>query len=174
MDSLLPAVILVVITAAIVFVVVYFVVREFFLNEARRRDAEHKKELASQVIPARMQAYERIVLLLERMAPSSLIMRVHKNGMTARQFQAELVKNIRSEYEHNISQQIYVSWQAWEGVKTAKEETIKIINIASTKVHDQSNGIDLSQVIFEICTQLKKLPTDVALEMVKKEFNASF
>lgn len=174
MDQILPSVILVVLTAAIVFVAVYFIVREFFLNENRRRDAEYKKELASQVIPARMQAYERVVLFLERMAPGSLIMRVHKNGMTSRQLQAELVRNIRNEYEHNISQQIYLSVHAWETVKSAKEESIKIINIASTKVEDNASGIELSQKIFEIGTQLKKLPTDIALDAIKREFNSTF
>ncbi|MCC7303305.1 MAG: hypothetical protein IT233_11745 [Bacteroidia bacterium] len=174
MDSLLPAIILVLVSGAIVFIAVYFIVREFFMNEARKRAAELRAGVEAQVVPARMQAYERIVLFLERVAPSSLIMRVHKNGMTSRQLQAELVRSIRHEYEHNISQQVYISAQAWESVKSAKEETIKMINIASTKVPDHATGIDLSQKIFEIGTQLHKLPTDIALEMIKKEFNASF
>lgn len=174
MDSLLPAIILVIVSGAIVFVAVYFIVREFFMNEARKRASELKAGVEAQVVPARMQAYERIVLFLERITPSSIIMRVHKNGMTSRQLQAELVRSIRHEYEHNISQQVYVSAQAWESVKSAKEETIKMINIASTKVPDNATGIDLSQKIFEIGTQLRKLPTDIALDMIKKEFNASF
>ncbi len=162
------------VSAGAVFMAVYFIVKEFFANESKKRVAELRGAISAQIIPARMQAYERVILFLERISPASLIMRVHKNGMSARNLQAELIKNIRTEYEHNISQQIYLSHGAWELVKTAKEETIKLINIASTKVPDSAGSLDLSQKIFEIGTQLTQLPTDIAIEKIKKEFAATF
>ena len=174
MEQTLATVLIVLVSSAAVFFAVFFVIKEFFTNEGNKRNTEAKTAAAEILIPAKMQAYERVILLLERIAPGSLIMRVHKNGITSRQLQAELVKNIRSEYEHNISQQVYISGPAWEMVKNAKEETIKIINIASTKVDDDASGIELSQKIFEVTGQLKKLPTDLAIEVIKKDFNSTF
>jgi hypothetical protein len=106
----------------------YYLIKGFFDNEDKRRKAELKMGNKELITPVRLQAYERVVLFLERITPNSLVMRVYKNGMSAKLMQAELIKSIRSEYEHNMSQQVYMSNQAWEVVKTAKEETVKLIN----------------------------------------------
>jgi hypothetical protein len=84
----------------------------------------------------------------------------------------ELIKAIRSEYEHNLSQQIYLSPAAWEMVKNAKEEVMKLVNISATKVaHDRSSN-DLAMMILNITSNLdKRLPSEMAIEFVKKEIN---
>lgn len=126
------------------------------------------------ITPIKLQAYERIALFLERIALNNLIVRVYKPGMSARLLQAELLKAIRSEFEHNLSQQIYLSNDSWNATKTAKEEIIKVINIASSKVSDEANGTDLSKVIFELITKVDKLPTEYALELLKMEIRLVF
>ena len=86
------------------------------------------------------------------------------------QLHQELIKTIKSEYEHNLSQQIYVSHGAWELVKNAKEEITKLINVTNTKVaHDEPSG-ELAMRILEINSQLgKKSPTEIAIEFIKRE-----
>ena len=126
------------------------------------------------ITPIKLQAYERIALFLERIALNNLIVRVYKPGMSARMLQAELLKAIRSEFEHNLSQQIYLSNDSWNATKTAKEETIKAINIASSKVSDEASGTDLSKIIFELITKVDKLPTEYALELLKMEIRLVF
>jgi hypothetical protein len=101
-------------------------------------------------------------------------MRIYKQGMSARLLQAELLKNIRTEYEHNVAQQIYMSKPVWEAVKAAKEETIKIINIAAAKVGDEATGADLSKMIIDMSTQLEQIPSDFALDILKKEVKTLF
>lgn len=160
--------------ALIVFLTSFYMIKKFLENEDKKRLAEMKEEGHKFVTPIRFQAYERMIIFLERMAPDSLLMRAHKPGMSARQFQAELLSMIRTEYEHNISQQIYISNAGWDLVKRSKEETIKIINIASSKVNDNSSGLDLSKVIFKIISDLGKMPTQVAIDFLKKEIRHSF
>jgi hypothetical protein len=167
-------VLLVIIPVAAVCFAVFYLIRNFFENEAKKLRMEIKKNNTEVLTPIRLQAYERIVLLLERISPNSLVMRVYKNGMNARMMQAELIKNIRSEFEHNLSQQIYISVKAWELVKTSKEETIKLINIASTKVDEQASGMDMANAVIEIAGQLPKLPTQVAIEALKVELSTEF
>jgi hypothetical protein len=162
------------IPSVIVFLTAFFVIREFINNETKKIQIEVKKTQQNAITPVRLQAYERLILLLERISPNNLVMRVHKQGMSARLLQSELIKAIRSEYEHNISQQIYVSNASWEMVITSKEEMIKLINIATSKVNDNATGLDLSGMIFEISVQIENMPTQLAIDYLKREIRKTF
>ncbi|MBA2612664.1 MAG: hypothetical protein H0U95_11870 [Bacteroidetes bacterium] len=165
----------IILPAAAVFAAAFFTVQRFLDNEQKRRDHELKKGAQSTITPIKIQAYERIVIFLERIHPNTLVVRVNKHGMTAQQLHVELVKTIKSEYEHNLSQQIYVSYNAWELVKTAKEEIIKLINISATKVAHDNSSNDLAMMVLNITANLdKKMPSEVALEYVKKEVSTIF
>jgi hypothetical protein len=161
--------------AVAVFVAAYLIVKSFLDNDQRRREGEIKKLNQASIIPLRLQAYERIIIYLERVSPSSLVLRVNKNGMTSQQLHLELIKTIKSEYEHNLSQQMYISPGAWELVKTTKEEIIKLINISSTKVPQENSSNDLAMMVINITSNLdKKLPNDIALAYIKKEVSQLF
>ena len=160
--------------ALIVFLTSFYTLKLFLRKEYKNKVIQLKMNNQKLILPIRLQAYERIALLLERIALNNLIIRVHKKGMSARLLQAELLKTIRTEFEHNLSQQIYISSQAWGAVKTAKEETIKAINIAATKVSDDGTGIDLSRVVFDLITKVDKLPTELAIEILKAEVRQVF
>lgn len=165
----------IILPAAAVFVAAFLIVQRFLENDQKRRDHELKKNAQATITPLKIQAYERIVIFLERIHPNSLVVRVNKHGMSAHQLHMELIKTIKSEYEHNLSQQIYVSYNAWELVKTAKEEIIKLVNISATKVPNDNVSNDLALMILNIISNLeKKLPNEVALEYVKKEVNLIF
>ena len=126
------------------------------------------------ILPLRLQAYERIVLYLERITPNNLIMRLNRPEMNAMQFQSLLIKTIREEFEYNLSQQLYISTKAWELVKNAKEETTNLINQASSKVTENATSAELVRVLFEHFLEKEKLPVDKALDEVKKEIQKSF
>jgi hypothetical protein len=143
--------------------------RVIALNNKKPQADNTASELLKLTLPTKLQAYERIVMLLERIAPSSLIMRVHKAGMSAKLLHADLLKAIREDFEHNVSQQIYISDNAWNLTKQAKEETIKIINLATSKMDDNATGIDLSKAIFEMMMQLQQSPSGIALDYLHKE-----
>ena len=124
--------------------------------------------------PVRMQAYERLILFLERIDPNSLIVRVHRPGMTALQLQNELLMNVRNEYEHNSTQQLYVSSEVWGMITGSKDAVIQVINLASQKMNDKSSGLDLSSVLIEIIGRSGVHPTKDALEGVKAEARKLF
>jgi len=162
----------------VVFATAYFLIKQFIESEHRNRLIEMKmnNQAINQkfVTPIRLQAYERIVLLLERISPNSLILRENIPGMNVKQLQSTLVKAIRDEYEHNLSQQVYISKQAWELVKTSKDEMVKLINNAAVNVDSNAPSTELAKVIFEIIVQTDKLPVDIAIEMIKNEIQESF
>jgi hypothetical protein len=163
------------IPALAVFAAAYFLVKRFLDNDQKRREHELKKSSLGAITPLKIQAFERIVIFLERINPNSLVVRVNKNGMSARQLHLELLSAVKTEYEHNLSQQIYLSAGAWELVKTSKEEIIQLVNISSSKVPSDANSSDLAMMILNITANLgKKLPNDVAIDYIKKEIAQIF
>jgi hypothetical protein len=148
-------------------------VKNFLDHESQKKAIDLK--LANQTIltPIRLQAYERVVLFLERINPNSMVMRLSKTGNVAN-FQGELLKTIRSEFEHNLSQQIYMSNKSWAAVVNGKEETIKLINIASTKVNADASAMELAQAIITVAAQLSEMPTKSAIEIIKSEIGKEF
>lgn len=160
--------------SVVTFLAAYYIIKAFLDREYKNKLMDLRMQNQSTITPIRLQAYERMTLFLERISLTQLVSRVHKSGMSARLLQSEMVKTIRAEFEHNLSQQIYITQQTWNSVKTAKEETIRAINIASTKVPDDASGLDLINVIFELVTKVEKLPTDIALEQLKLEAKQTF
>lgn len=162
----------IILPAGLVFAAAYLIIKRFLEAEKERREAEFRKLNTATITPLRLQAYERIVIFLERIHPNALVVRVNRTGLTAHQLHMELIKTVKSEYEHNLSQQIYMSYNAWELVKNAKEEIIKLVNLTSTKVAHESPGNELAMAILNVSANLgKKLPTDIAVEYIKKEVN---
>jgi uncharacterized protein related to proFAR isomerase len=159
--------------AVIVFLTTYYLVKNFLNAESQKKSFDIKLNNQNIINPIRLQAYERIVLFLERINPSSMVTRINKVG-TASNFQAELLKTIRSEFEHNLSQQIYMSAKAWENTVRAKEETIKIINIAATKVDTGASAMDFAQAVVLVTSQLSELPSKAAIDFIKKEITKEF
>jgi hypothetical protein len=159
--------------AGIVFLTTYYLVKNFLDQEKSKKSLDIKLANQAVLTPLRLQAYERMVLFLERINPNSMVMRTNK-AVSAPILQAELLKIIRNEFEHNLSQQIYMSNKAWETIIQAKEETIKIINVSAAKVSPEANGMELAQTIITISSQLTELPAKTAIDFIKKEMGREF
>ena len=143
-------------------------------NEDKRRTKEFNLHISDDVLPVRLQAYERSILLLERISPDSMIMRVSRNEYSARQLQQELLGNITSEYEHNLAQQTYLSTEAWEKVKVAKNQVINLINDTAKEVKPDASGPTLGKLILERMTELNNPPSQAAIDFLKKEVKTLF
>ena len=133
--------------------------------------APQKEDLRKHFIPMQVDAYQRLVLFMERIAPNNIVMRLMNPGLPAAAFQTQLLETIREEYEHNLAQQIFVSPEAWKITQNSKEEIMKIVNMAGTKMAPTSLATDLAKVIFEITAQLEFQPTDRAIALLKDELN---
>ncbi|MFT7157902.1 MAG: hypothetical protein ACI8Q1_002926 [Parvicella sp.] len=158
------------IPALLVFAITYFLMNKFFEREKNLKSEENKIQARKEYIPLRIQAYERATLYLERIDLNNLLMRASKPHYTSRMLYQELMKHIRDEYAHNMVQQIYISQRSWNQLKQAKEETVKIVNMAMNSMKDNATGMDLSKVIFDIVSKLEKIPTDTALEKLRADF----
>jgi hypothetical protein len=117
---------------------ILLVMKKFFDNEQNRRISELKKSVHETSLPLRLQSYERLILLLERLNPENLLFRVYKPGMSAKLFHSELTRSVREEFEHNLTQQMYISSMAWEMIKKSKDELLKTIHLSASKMPDQA------------------------------------
>ncbi len=152
----------------------YFITHMFLDNELKKRNIELKQHGESIILPARMQAYERLTLFLERIQPDSILMRSGVANMGALELKQNLIVEINTEYAHNVSMQMYLSTQAWIVIKDAKEQTINLINQSYIPLRPDASGIDLSKSILENVIQRNELPNQKALEFLKKEFQLMF
>jgi hypothetical protein len=157
--------------ALIVLLTAWLLLKKMIQNDQDRRKHEIVLQNSRTVIPIRLQAYERIILFLERISMESLLMRSNTAGMTSSQLHSVLLNTIRSEFEHNLSQQIYISPQAWEVVINARSNAIKIINTEVGNIPPTASGVDLSRQLLERIMEMDKEPTKVAIEFIKNEIS---
>ena len=162
------------IPALVVFVAAFFVMKKFLDNEYRKLVFELKRGNLKTITPIRLQAYERAILFLERINMENMIKRVTQANMKADQLQAALLSSIRSEYEHNLSQQIYMSEDAWDALKTAKEETVKMVHISMAKIGGKGSALDLTKSIFSHLEEAGNAPYQKGIVKIKKEVKHLF
>lgn len=104
----------------------------------------------------RLQAYERLTLLVDRIALPNLISRVNQSGISARDMQLLLTRSIKEEYDYNITQQIYVTADAWNAVKNLKEQNMLVVNQLASALPANATGLDLNKLLLEYLMTDKK------------------
>lgn len=151
----------------------FFIFRQF----TQQNKDKYKYELFAGnqkiVSPIRLQAYERLVLFLERIRFESLIVRSQNPQMTVKQLQKSMLNEIRNEFNHNLSQQLYISPEAWNAVVGAKEQMIRIINLVAAK-EAKSTSMQMSRSLIENYTQGDSFPIETAIAFLKREAQNNF
>ena len=150
------------------------VMQQSYELEKQKLESESKRKREELFIPLKLQAYERLSLFLERINPPNLIPRELKPGMKAGELNAQLLTAVKDEFEHNMSQQIYLSDEAWILVKNAKEEILSLINRSAAAVLATDTGIKLAEVILSHTFEEGKNPVDLALAALKNDIRTQF
>lgn len=159
-------------TIALTGYIYYLLTKRYFDNQQKTqmlqmRIDEHR-EAVKLVTPIRLQAYERMALYLERISPESLVLRCYQPGMDTKLLQGVMTKTIRDEWEHNLSQQVYISSEAWRRIRQAKDEMMGVINSAAITIPDDADPTRLASAIFATIAE-GQAPTASALEFLKQE-----
>jgi hypothetical protein len=160
--------------SVVVFLTAYYLIKNFLETQQKNKMLELQLSNKQTILPVRLQAYERVLLLLERISPENIVMRIRKPDMTAADLQVALVNEVRNEFDHNLSQQLYLSDDAWYMVKSAKEEVIRIINNAYGKMGENDKANQMSKTIFNDLMNVQKHPTEPAIQRLKQEAQQMF
>ena len=155
--------------ALIVFLTVYYLMKEYFKKEYDLRLIDRKQEMRSSTLPLRLQAYERLTLFCERIKVENLINRLQGGNALS----PELVKNamivaIQQEFEHNLSQQVYITASLWKIIKLAKDQTITNISQMADAAPATSTSHDFKLALLNYAAEAES-PLDIALAAIRKE-----
>ena len=158
----------------ITLIAVYFIVGGFLRNSENRQKLKIIRGNQKLITPIRLQAYERLVLLLERTSPEALVLRANYPATTCEQLHTELLQAIRAEFDHNLSQQLYVSVEAWNSVRNAKNYTLALINNAAKDIDGNAPAIVLSRKILDLTMHLEQSIAEKAINELKREIQQIF
>ena len=144
------------ITLLVSLVALVIALYSFYLVNELKKNKEKQVPDGFTSRPLQLQAYERLVMLAERIAIPNLVSRGNQPGLNARQMQVLLLESIKQEYEYNSSQQIYVSPTAWEAVRNLKDQNMLIINQVGASLAPEASGLDMNKRLMEFMMASKK------------------
>ena len=153
--------------ALITGIIAYYFFKEHTKNEDGRRRFLLQKDMQVNTMPLRLQAYERMAIFLERISPSKLLIRVTPTSSNKESYEELLIASVEQEFEHNLSQQIYVTDDCWNIICAAKNATIQLIRKASL-LEKTDTANKLREVVLTEMME-KRAPSEAALAYIKQE-----
>ncbi len=143
----------------------------YFWQKGRKKGSGTRAEKRAQTAPLlKIQAYERLVVFIERCGFGSLLERFPAGTLDAKQLAEVYMESIRNEFEYNLSQQIYVSSTIWQAVCDAKNQQNFIIRELLKSLPADAPGLLLEKsihILLETNQQASIQP--LVLDAVKKE-----
>jgi len=154
--------------ALIVFLTVYYLMKTFFANQRAMKAMELNNSAKSTTVPMRLQAYERLSLLCERISVPNLVLRLREDGMSVNDLRMAMLISVQKEMEYNVTQQVYVGENLWEIVKLSRNQVTTIINEVAAKIPEGSTGADYARALLVVSGQTESA-LDKAQSAIKTE-----
>jgi len=164
----------IILPAGLVLLGMYLTIEALLKKQFEKTVVEIRSKNTEIILPVRMQAYERMALFLERISPHTLILRINQPNMSAGELQAVMLHEIREEYNHNLSQQIYLSEVVWTLIRNAFEEVISTINTCAQQTESQLPSIELARKIFELQMSREGDSIQKAMSELKAEISVYY
>lgn len=162
-------ILLLIVPSLIIFLTVYLLMRQFFRNQLRLRMFKREDSNRASLTPLKLQAYERLTLMCERISIPNLLLRLKDRNMSAAALKATMILAVQQEYEHNISQQLYVSDQLWKIIQMAKNQIIEIVALVGEQVEANSAGEVYASELIQFLDSQEKDPLATAKLAIKRE-----
>jgi hypothetical protein len=156
-----------------VFAAIYLI-KPYLERDEKIQLLEFRKTISNQTLPLRLQAYERLVLFIERVNPANMLIRLNATAYSAGELYTLVLEDLRAEYQHNVTQQIYVSSRAWAVIKHVKDDTLGIVNKAFKSLPDTATGLDLSKTVLGYLSQLEDNPYEIGAALMRKDLEELF
>ncbi len=157
------------IPALVVLAATWLVMHKLFNNEQEKRLWELKRLSQKEISPIRLRAYERLTLLLERTTPDRMLMEMNLQEMTIPQVQQQMLRTICLEYDHNLSQQIYVSDEVWDKIIHARDEMGAFVTAMAAGMPEGSSTLDYAKTLITAYSTNGETPNSLALSALKEE-----
>ncbi len=136
--------------------------------------SELNKENRATILPLRLQAHERLIIFVERINPANLLVRLHQQGIGIKELQTLTVNDVKSEFQHNITQQLYVNPASWNVIRKLKDDTIAMINNVVQGLPETATGVDLSRKVLQHMATISENPYDLTIDHLKNDIQGLF
>ncbi|MEX0813557.1 MAG: hypothetical protein WD048_15170 [Chitinophagales bacterium] len=156
--------------ALIVLLASYYTLKSVFENDSKKQELKLRYESRNEALPIRLNAYERLAVLMERLMPYNLIPRFSDPKISSKEMKLLLIKAVKEEFEHNLSQQIYVSRDVWNAIQFTKDDLLKHINIIHASIPEDSSSVDYGRELLNFYMKNERgIPNQRALTMINTE-----
>ncbi|MEX8546049.1 MAG: hypothetical protein V5804_00480 [Mucilaginibacter sp.] len=163
-----------VISGLILIVAVFYLLKPYLDRLEKQPTSILDPNAANNQLSLQLQAYERLLLFIDRTNPVNLLVRLNDPAYLATELHYQVLGEIRNEFQHNITQQLYVSPNTWEIVKRIKNETISLANSAVKVLPPHASGFDFSKLILEQMGNMENNPYDVAAALIREDARQLF
>ena len=160
--------------ALVVVLATWLVLWKLLREERLKREFELKKNTQKEITPIRLRGYERLALLLERTTPEAMLRDMDVQNLTAQQISTLLVQRVRQEYDHNLSQQIYVSDAVWDAIIEAREQMVLFLSTTARQFPPETNGLKVAELMLTAYAQNGETPNQKAMHLLKDEARGMF
>lgn len=158
----------------VVFFTAYILVGKFIEENKAKMQFQKSNDNKELLNPLKLQAYERLIVFLERISPQQIIMNNDIKGSSAKEAKYIFSEAVKAEYNHNVSQQIYVSPQLWSLIRVVKEEVLEFINTSAEAAGATGSGVDMCKIMVNRLIEENKQPTQKAIDFLKSEVKIFF
>ena len=152
----------------------YYLVKPDLQKYFVSKDKQNRVEDHQQILTLRLQAHERMIVFIERINPANLFIRLNAPGLSIREFQAVILNDIRTEFQHNVTQQLYISSVTWNIIKKLKDDTMSMVTNAAAGLPEGVPALDLSMKVLQHMAGLENNPYDLTLDLIKEEIHQMF
>jgi hypothetical protein len=152
----------------------YLLVKNDIQHYFRFKTLALQKDQSATFLPLRLQAYERLIIFVERINPANLLLRLHQSGIETSALQALVINEIKTEFQHNITQQLYIDSVSWNVIRKLKDDTLAMVNNVVQNLPEQASGVDLSKKILQHMSTIEDNPYDLAINHLKMDIQKLF
>lgn len=152
----------------------FYLIKGELQRFAALRGQELNKESRAALLPLRLQAHERLIIFVERINPANLLVRLHQPGVSIVMLQQLVIEEIKNEFQHNITQQLYINASSWNVIRKLKDDTIAMVNNTVAGLPETANGVELSKKILQHLSTIAQNPYDLTIDYLKKDIQQLF
>ena len=157
------------VSGLLVLLAAFYMAKPYLERFEKQQLIKLKQASNQQTLPLRLQAYERLTLFIDRTNPVNMLVRLNNQSFSAGELHYLVLSEIRNEYQHNITQQIYVSISSWEIVTRVKNDTISLMNNALKALPAQATGLDFGRLVLEQISRMGDSPYEAAAALIRDE-----
>jgi hypothetical protein len=159
---------------SIVVLVAYYLIKNDVLRYWSSKKQVDTPQGSSSLLQLRLQAHERMILFVDRINPANLLLRLHQQGIEVGALQVMAINEIKTEFQHNITQQLYLEPVTWNVLRNLKEDTIAMINNAVKNLPAEASGIELSKKVLNHMSQIEENPYELTIGLIKQDIRQLF